>query len=1803
MLKILKSMSLLLCAPALLGAAVLRVPDDFSTIQGGLDAASDEDTVLVADGTYSGFKNVDLDFTGKAVVLLSENGAIATVIDCADTCRGFIFHAAEGFDTRVEGFSVRNGNASLGGAVVCLASTPTLAGCTFSGNIATGSDHGVAYGGGVYGSPLITGCTISDNLAYSAEWSQGGFGGGVYGAPAVYDSKITGNTAACTHLAGTAGGGVYCNNSSALFTSCEITGNSAVVFSAIGSASGGGISGSPTMTGCLIADNYVSSGALSGGGSGGGICGSPVLNRCIITGNTATGNSEEGDGGGLFGSPHLINCLISYNYSASSGGGIYCRGGTASLTHCTLIGNDGGLGGGGLLCWDPPNVLNCIVWDNFPGEIVGDASVSWSDVQGGYPGEGNMDANPWFLGNKDFHLSPYSPCVDAAADAGIVFDLDGDPRPLDDGYDIGVDEVLKTGAVIRLVPEDFRFLSLDSAPVPDTLLKIYSLGVLPLDYSVEACASGWLDLSGELSGSIEPGDKVKITLLIDTSGLDPGIYRDTVAVASNDPKHPVKQAPVELIVYSHGVLNVPGEFGSIQDAIDAAVDGDIVLVAAGLYDGTGNYEINFLGKRISLLSEAGPEETIIDCGKAGCGLKFTSGETQETLVDGFTISGGATNGPGGGILCMDGSPTIENCRITGCSALFSSGGGIFCGAGASPHIISCEFLENTAYIYGGGVYCSPGSGPILNTCTIQGNEGMIEGGGVACYDSSPLIQRCVIFRNVSDAGGGLSSTGVANPTIVNCTIAENFAENGCGVIINSNLMLLVHSTITSNIGTGAGGIVCENYASPDIVNCIVWRNGGPEIEGSHANVSYCDVQDGWPGTGNIDADPLFSRPGLSDYHILPASPCVDAARNTSVVSDIDGEIRPAGAAPDIGSDEVIDMSPRLRLTPDLFDIFSFDFEIPPDDTLLVRSVGGDTLHYSVVQPSVSWLVISGALAGSIPPGDTALVTLRFETGDLPVGDYADTLEITSNDPDQTVAAVPVLLEIYSSRSIHVPGDAATIQAGIDRAMDGDTVLVASGTFMGYGNTNLDFHGKSIIVASEAGPDSTMISCENINRGFIFTSGEGWSSVLEGFSILKGHSQHRGGGIKIDGGAAPVIRFCRLVRNSADEGGGGMSIVKSSPLISNCSFTDNTATDGGALFLHESTATIAGCDVRRNEALEAGGGVLADQGAPLFTNCLILNNKGRWGAGFYCVESSAVLKHVTIAGNDSTGVRCMNGSLQIIDCIIWDHSIAIDLMSGVLSVTWSDIERGWPGTGNINSDPKFKSESDFHIGRTSPCIDSGIYAEILIDIDGDPRPLGGGYDMGADEFNFTGPAIEITPGRFDPFAFDPDPVHECDTLSITNIGSGSLLYNVHQGQEGWVQASGEVQGALSQGETAVVLFHYILDGLAVGSHTDTITIGSGDPVFPLVPVPVDLEILPLTIRVPEDYAAIQNAIDAARPGQHVEVSPGVYSGIGNRDLDYSGKDVCVIGIEGPEATLLDCENLGRGAAFESGESRDARFEGFTVKNGYKQNGGAILCDASSPVVVDCFFDAGSANFGGGVACRNGAASAIDFCIFLGNGAESSGGGLFCDAASPDVTDCFFSGNYSGDEGGGVFCIDGAAPTLFGTTFYGNISVSGGGISCAGGASPHVERCLFLENDADNGGGVSCLDGCSPLISSCTFSWNRASASGGAVFSNFATLVLENSILWNDLPAEIYYLVLSPSVTWSDVEGGWEGVGNIDEDPMFKSPQAGDYTLGEGSPCIDAGNPLDDVPLGGGVNIDMGACELDQGFTLLETTSPW
>ena len=276
---------------------------------------------------------------------------------------------------------------------------------------------------------------------------------------------------------------------------------------------------------------------------------------------------------------------------------------------------------------------------------------------------------------------------------------------------------------------------------------------------------------------------------------------------------------------------------------------------------------------------------------------------------------------------------------------------------------------------------------------------------------------------------------------------------------------------------------------------------------------------------------------------------------------------------------------------------------------------------------------------------------------------------------------------------HVPDEYSTIQMGISASMDDDTVLVAPGTYTRFGNQNINFYGKAILVTSEAGPDSTIIERWD-ESGFIFQNDESSLSILDGFTI-----------------------------NNFDH---GISIVTASPIVKNCKISECGFWGGvgGGIYMHLSNPIIEHCTFSfcfNDQGL--GSAIYASSSNPTILNSLFYINQDFFGFGvILCGE--ATFTNCTFYGNWPHAIQ---GSPDVINCVFWFNG---DDIVGDANVSYSNLEDYWPGESNIFGDPLFINEEnfDFRLSAASPCIDLG-------DPDSPNIPWGGfRRDMGAFEYD-------------------------------------------------------------------------------------------------------------------------------------------------------------------------------------------------------------------------------------------------------------------------------------------------------------------------------------------------------------------------------------------------------------------------------------------------------------------------------------
>jgi len=208
--------------------------------------------------------------------------------------------------------------------------------------------------------------------------------------------------------------------------------------------------------------------------------------------------------------------------------------------------------------------------------------------------------------------------------------------------------------------------------------------------------------------------------------------------------------------------------------------------------------------------------------------------------------------------------------------------------------------------------------------------------------------------------------------------------------------------------------------------------------------------------------------------------------------------------------------------------------------------------------------------------------------------------------------------------VHVPADSLTIQAAVAGAADGDTVVVAPGTYTGEGNRDIRFFDRSVTVLGEGGAEATKIDCGGEDRAFYIDQCPQVKIRIVGLTVVGGNAG--------DGAAIycrnndPEIADCVFTENVANDDAGALYFYDSVPLIDRCVFAENEASDdGGALYLSNSDPVMFDCTISANIAGSAGGGIYAYYSDPTLNSCNIVNNEaGDSGGGIDLYSSSAAV---------------------------------------------------------------------------------------------------------------------------------------------------------------------------------------------------------------------------------------------------------------------------------------------------------------------------------------------------------------------------------------------------------------------------------------------------------------------------------------------------------------------------------------------------------------------------------------------------
>ena len=894
---------------------VVYVPDDFQTIQAAINQAVDGDTIKVRAGIY----NENIDYLGKNIAIIGNPGNPDAVTINGNGNGSVVKFQRGEQDALLSGFLITNGTGTVGqngqlygGGIFVTGfgsnqTRPTITFCNITKNS--------AYHGGGIGTQSSFAYTIVENclIAHNFSTSGGGIAIDLFSSAELRDNLLRANTAI------TSGAGVYINSGTVDINGCEITNN-------YSQQAGGGIdcqtNSVVSVNNCTIFENTAANQA------GGGIrlteSNLTMQNSILWTNrpqqlvfnqqyNVATISYSDVDGGeqGIelnnagvvnwgegnitsdpsftFPMEYILNlrenspCIDSGNPNSPLDPDETRADIGAYYFHQDILPDQFSVDENTVALWH---------FNENEGNIAYDATDNDYDL---ILQDGAGWSNPGRFGLSKSDLTDQNAKLNSNHVFGTGWDkltLEAYIYPTQLPADDGHAHIITRYTYYQHNPAwDIAFVStgrlLGSIYLSDNQsVSVQSdVGIIQTGqwYHVALTWSSGnparIFVNDEIVGV---GEIRNGTIRESTHPLTVGWYHDTgygdfyfngymdEARISNIDRYPLNE---------ENVHNVPDEFNTIQEAINAAVNGDTVIVSHGTY-----FEnIDFVGKEIRVIGDPeNPDQVIIDGNNQGTVVIFNQGETENCLLEGFTIQGGSgqwidsiEDYAGGGIICDNSSPTLRNiivCNNTIANRrAYNIGGGIALFANSST-LENIDIWGNTAG-QGGGISMRGRCTTTLSNVIIHNNRAIIQengwgssgSGGGLCGAWNPILEDCVVFENTAERfGGGLFFDGGVT-TIQNLTITGNTSPQGAGLWFQGTDASLLNIICYANDGNEIQ--FRDNYGAPTLTVNYSDIDGGVGAIIGNGDVTW--------GNGNIEVDPMFVNPENGDFHLTENSPCID----------------------------------------------------------------------------------------------------------------------------------------------------------------------------------------------------------------------------------------------------------------------------------------------------------------------------------------------------------------------------------------------------------------------------------------------------------------------------------------------------------------------------------------------------------------------------------------------------------------------------------------------------------------------------------------------------------------------------------------------------------------------------------------------------------------------------------------------------------------------------------------------------------------------------------------------------------------
>jgi len=1376
------------------------------------------------------------------------------------------------------------------------------------------------------------------------------------------------------------------------------TDNSYNVVSAIGTSTAP-LGSKTALDGVIIEDGY--------GGNGAGLTinyANPLLSNLLFRNNYTSGR-----GGGFFAmncSSFLVNSLF-FNNTAGQYGGAVCSESAITLVNCTFAKNkawdDGAVCGYNIML----KAYNCISWNNIATNSTPEFSnvnATNSCVTGIEATNGNINTDPLFidLNNGDLRINTASPCIDKGLNSlvptNIITDYAGNSRVIGSTVDMGAWE----GGVVTPIlstPLSKEFLSATTTQVSLNWGWASTTPSGITGYEIEVSKNG---------GVAQYFSSATTSYIL--TGLNPAdVYQWRVrGVNGSTAKN---WSPYSTFFVSRGFplhVKVGGTgtgdswssaLGNLKAAMDNAVYGDTIWVAAGTYKPTTTND-----RTISFNLKDG---VVVYGGFAGTetDLKQRNWVVNKTILSGdIGVADSKT----------DNSYSVVSCL----------------GTLISP-------LGNTTRLDG---------------VIVEKGNGGEHGGGLNLAYSSPVVCNVLFRNNNSNYHGGACFALYCDALFENCIFANNQTVNYGGAVYlgwgSKNTFLNCH--FVNNTSNGYGAAIYGG-SNTKLINSIIYGNTAKYSESNLGDISTCTnccIEGSYAGTGNISANPLFIDVLNGDFRLNAISPCIDKGLNSAIpaglTTDFGGNPRLVGSVVDMGAYEGSVVTPIATK--------------PLESAVLSATTTQVSLEWewkSTAPAAVTSYEIEIIRNGGIPQYYTSTTTNYTLIGLAPTDIYQWRVRGVDGGTMKNWSPISTFLisrghPLYVKEGGTGTGSSWTsalgdLKAAMDQALMSDTIWVAAGTYKPTATTDrtISFVLKDgVVVYGGFAGTETMLSQRNWSKNKTILSGD--------IGVVGTATDNSKNIVKCTGAlSAPVSQKARLDGLIIEQGyadgdqysGGGLFLKNANPKMSNLFFRKNYASSiGGAVYAINSSTNFANCLFVTNQAINYGGAAF-NESLISFTNCNFIGNTADNGGALYASYNTRTL---------------------IANCVAWGNSstygndfVSVDAVTSWLSTTYSSGD-------NIYGNPMFvdAANGDYRLNAVSPCIDKGSNSSVPVDLTtdfgGNPRLAGAVVDMGAFE------GAVVTPIATKPLEKAILPA-SATQISLewewkTTAPSGITSYEIEVIRNGGAPqyyTSASMSYNLT-GLAATDVYQWRVRGVDGGidknwSPVSTFVIARGYPLH------VKVGGTGTGVSWSSALGDLKVAMDQAVYGDTIWVASGIYKPTTTTDRKisfilkdgvavyggFAGAETALaqrswsknktilngdIGVEGTNTdntlAVVQC----RGNAISS-ISQFARLDGLIIELGYANgssaNGAGLYLSYANPKISNTLFRNNYANGSGGAVFANYSTTNFSNCLFINNKSNNYGGAVYTDSKL-SFTHCNFFNNASSYGGDALWNNTGTVP---------------------------------------------------------------------------------------------------------------------------------------------------------------------------------